>query len=571
MKSSKKRIALSMLTAFIMVFTVIPYMGVNDAHAAASKSFVTTTHEITDANGTAAYVLPFEADESNSLDLKVSRKYFTGSESGGDFIVQIFDSSNGLIASETASGNIATFEGVNFPAADTYNMVLYSYQNKMGSTTYQIEFDLKAKSVYDYKFESLTAKVFDWHEGSQYEYADYYAVLYPGVYNGDDALDAIIYRENLATGKFAVPYLSDNYDESVVMGGQYKYYIVNRNHVQDYVTAELKAASNSAGSSKEIAISKNARTELTRMAATATVSIPGPKVQNVTSLKNKSKGVKSATLTWWYANGTPGYATGYEIKVYNSKGKVVKTAYATAGNIGTKVYIPYEGTSKVKVTAYYKYKGKTYYGKSQTIKVTSAKVKAPSVNVTKISGTKAKITVYKADGAAGMQVQQKKGGKWVNIATAATAKTYKKTWTKNKAGTSQYRVRSYVKDAGKTYYSPWKVVSPQKNQRTYTDLGLGYYRNCYKNSSSFFHPTKVVYSGSKIKVTGKFTNSWYIASTSCKMKITFKDNGKVVGTKTVSSGNLSAGSQKKVTFTLNNSKTGADLRTASYSVTYLKR
>jgi len=55
------------------------------------------------------------------------------------------------------------------------------------------------------------------------------------------------------------------------------------------------------------------------------------------------------------------------------------------------------------------------------------------------------------------------------------------------------------------------------------------------------------------------------------MKITFKDNGKVVGTKTVSSGNLSAGSQKKVTFTLNNSKTGADLRTASYSVTYLKR
>jgi len=92
-----------------------------------------------------------------------------------------------------------------------------------------------------------------------------------------------------------------------------------------------------------------------------------------------------------------------------------------------------------------------------------------------------------------------------------------------------------------------------------------------KNSSSFFHPTKVVYSGSKIKVTGKFTNSLYIASTSCKMKITFKDNGKVVGTKTVSSGNLSAGSQKKVTFTLNNSKTGADLRTASYSVTYLKR
>ena len=77
MKISKKRVAVSILTVFMMVFTVIPYMGKADVHAAAAGSFITTTPEITDANGNAAYAYRFEADETNYLNLKVSRKYFS--------------------------------------------------------------------------------------------------------------------------------------------------------------------------------------------------------------------------------------------------------------------------------------------------------------------------------------------------------------------------------------------------------------------------------------------------------------------------------------------------------------
>lgn len=561
----KTRKSISLLLVFMMIFTMIPYMSDwSKVHGADSVHFVQDTPEITNTNGNAAYGYEFQADETNSMDLQIERKYFSASESGIDFRIEIYNQSGQIIASEKASGGLLKLKIAQFPKADKYTLILYSDQNHMGYSIYHVDMNIKEAQQNTGKYESFTAKVGNYKEGSVYEYADYYVKLNVGKYQGTDALKQAIYRENLDTGIF---YATDSedivWDDTVDMGATYRYYVVNKN-LLDY-------ASELPQKKKSKKISAAAKKELKAKANTAKVSIPAPTIQNVTDLKNKQKGVMRATLTWWYsANAEPGYVTGYELKVYNSKGKKVgKTVYATKGNIGTTVKIPYAGKSKVTVTPYYNYKDKTYYGKTKSIKVTSAKIKAPSTNVTKINNSKVKITTYRDPAAVGVQIQQKVGKKWKNVTTKGTAKTFKKTWTKNSAGKTKYRTRSYLKDAGETYYSDWKEFTPKKNEMIYSKGSVAGYRNLY-GKNTFWEPTKVYYSGNAIKVSYRFYNTWSLVDGSCKVKVTFKSDGKVVGSKTISSGNISANSYKSSTITLKN-KAGVDLRTIAYSVNYIDR
>ena len=73
-----------------------------------------------------------------------------------------------------------------------------------------------------------------------------------------------------------------------------------------------------------------------------------------------------------------------------------------------------------------------------------------SGNITKIKSTKASITLTRDDNADGIEVDQKKKSKWVDV-TKSKSKIVKKTWSKNSAGSSSYRARTYFKDRnGKT-------------------------------------------------------------------------------------------------------------------------
>ena len=559
---SKTKMLTSAIVVCFMVFAMIPWMGnLTTAYGASAVQFVERTPEITNANGNVGYEYAFEADETNQLKARATHVYYSASSSGSDYRMEIIDSTGAVIASADGSNELVVTQ---FPKADAYKLALYSGQNHMGYSIYELAFDLAGIHNYTGAFTSFDAVVGNYTEGSVYEYAQYYVKLSVGDYDGNDELVRGIYREDLATGQF---YATDPstvvWDDAVEMGAKYRYYVVNKT-LLDYAS-EMPEKYTAKG------ISAEAKAELQEKATTVDVEVPGPTVQTVSDLKVTAKGIKTATVTWWWSSdGQPGYVTGYELIVFNSKGKKVgKPVYAADGRVGTTLTIPYEGKSTIQVTPYYNYNGKGYFGEPKKVTVTSAKMKAPSMNVTKITGTKAKITTYRDPAELGVQIQQKVGGKWKVVTNKGTAKVYKKTWTKNKAGSTQYRVRAYLKDAGKTYYSPWRVVKPKKNQFVYSTNSISYYRNYY-GKDTYFEPAKIFYSGSKIKLTCKFYNAWSIVDDSCKVKVTFYEGKKAVGSKTISSGNIAASEIKTKTVTLDKSKTGTDLRTITYKVKYLK-
>ncbi|MBR3785252.1 MAG: hypothetical protein IKJ77_02460 [Firmicutes bacterium] len=563
----KMKSAIGLLTVCMMVLVMIPGLcGVSSAYGADAIQFVEKTQQITNANGSESYSYTFAADETNKLDLKVENDYYSGSTSGLKFKADIVDSAGVVIGSlESTGSGLAELSIAQFPKADTYKMILYSGQNHMGHSVYEICFNLTDIQVATNKHESITAEVGNYTEGSVYEYAKYYVKLNVGKYNGTGLFEQAIYRENLKTGLFYATDTSDVvWDDAVAEGADYRYYVVNK-ALLDYA-GEMPTAYT------EKAISAAAKEELTNKAVYTDVEMPDPKVQQVSDLKVKSKGIKVATVEWWWkADGQPGHVSSYELRVYNSKGKQVgKPVYAADGRVGTTLTIPYEGESQITVTPFYNYDNNTFWGEAKAVPVKSAKMKAPSINVTKISNSKVKITTYRDPAELGVQIQQKVGNKWKVVTNKGTAKVYKKTWSKNKAGSTQYRVRAYLKDAGKTYYSPWKKMKPQKNEFKYTAHSLQYYRNLY-GRDTYWEPVKVYYSGNKIKLNCKFYNAWRWIDSSCKVKVTFKEGSKVVGTKTISSGTMAASTIKNMTVTLDKSKAGADLRTITYSVKYLKR
>jgi len=437
-----------------------------------------------------------------------------------------------------------------FSTGGYYTVKLISGYSGLGTIGYRLKFGVIQTVSYSYKYVSASAEKLS--DGSY--------LIKGGKYDGNDVLKPAIYRENLSTKKFMCLAMDAEwaYDEtSKKPDTSYKYYVVNYYRL---------TGTGLPTSSKEIAISDSVRAELNKYAATATIKTDPIKVANVTNLKVKKKGLKSVELEWFWDSNV---FSGFVVKSYNSSGKLMATKYYKDGRVpGNTIYIPYKGTSKVKVTAYYNYDGKKLYGKTATISATSAKLQAPSVNITKISNTNARITVYRNGD--GTQVQQLVGKKWKDVTTGSTSKTYKKTWTKNSAGKTTYRVRAYVKDQGKTYYTDWKKYTPKVNSRTYSKLSVSYVRNSYEYGDVYFFPTKVEYKGSKIKVTGRFYNTWKIASDSGKFKITYKADGKTIGTKTISVNNMKADSYKTTTFYLDNSKKNADLRCASYTLKTIK-
>jgi len=576
MKTNKKRIAVSILTVFMMVFSVIPYMGAKAdvAYAAATVEEFTINETITGIskadNGKTLYTKSFYID--NTASFNAYAEHYSYSYQDYNFKVKLYDSKGNEVSPSSGSGYLGdtTWNSSKFSTAGTYTVKLIcGYTGLATGVGYKLKLTVAKDIVYTYKYASLTATATE----SGMENAPAVRIEY-GDFDGPtgSVTDKLaIFREtNGKIRKLAISYYSGVVDNiKINYGTQYTYYIVDLS----YVTGTAYTTLSNVGTVDETltAAIKTALTD-SHVMKSNTVTTKGIVVSGVKNLKVYKKGVRTVSLDWGCTYGVDQYLTGYILESYNSAGKKVasKTIKRTGFISGESIYIPYAGTSKIKVTPYEDYNGTRFYGKSQTISVTSAKLKATGGNVTKISGTKASLTINRSTGAQFTQIQQKKGTKWVNVASKATAKTVKKSWTKNKAGQTQYRFRVGLKDKnGKTYYSAWRVLNPKVNQATYTNWSLSYLSNLHGAYTSYWYPLKVNYKGNKVQVKGKFYNTGIVKRT-CKVKVTFKVDGKVIGTKTVSA-RVGGGGTVTKTFTLDKSVKGKDLYRVTYSVKYLQR
>ncbi len=516
------------------------------------------------------YEFSFKADETKYL--KGSGVwYWTSMSDDTNYKSYVYDSSGNLIEGIPQDYNEEILW--NFPKADTYTYKLYSGNPYGKMMVYKVKLQLGTSHVYTYKFEPLELEVREQPKARPEDTAKYYVTIREGLYDGDDELDFEIYRQDLATGMFTIPFLvSYRDDETVDYYRDYKYFVVNKNRLSGETLAELPTSPEESVYMKPAAIE-----ELNEVATTGVVSIPAPKLGTVSIVK-VTPGIKKVTLRFCAdANGS---VTGIEVqKKFPNGGFDSIAQFEIKGIPVDKTYvIPYDQNKKTqfRVVPYYDYNGLRYYGApGAAVSVKSAKVQPASGNVTKLSNGKARVYTIKATGAASTQVQYKLPGKaWTNakwVTQGATAAKYKKTVAVTNAGKATYRFRSVIKDNGNTYYSAWKVYNPLANQRTYTTNNLAYWRSYDLGQPGpfkvYYQPSKVYYSGNNIKVTGKFFNTSSVNTRTCKVTLTFKDDtGKKIATKTVSC-KVAPYSTKTYTFTLA-AKKDVNLRNISYTRTY---
>lgn len=557
MERKIKRIGLfaTFLFAFVLLFAV----GSKDVKAenATPFSFSEQTADFTKAqNGQVVYSKSFVADSSKMFLANCT--YVEGSgynwDNSKDFWVE--DSSGNKITrkgADTSSGYQYKWE---FSKNDTYTFKIRLNGISSGKYAYIVQgkLDDMPDPPTD-KFESMTATVKTYSSGS------YYVDVQLGALDSTDYTDydnTCFYRENTSTGKIS---RIDNrrvmgtQDSSIEYATTYTYYAVKEPLVNEKIPS--LGTDNTVNN---MTFTASMKTALKAIANYQTVTTPPPAVGSAISL-SASSGLKVANLKW---RGTTvsdvSYITGYQVKRYNSKGQndmSYNVKDSNAYEIMSKCKIPYTGKYYFTVTPYYTYKGKTYWG-TATGKVgcTSRKITRPSVRVTKISNSMAKLTISAEEGTDGVVIYQKVGSKWKKI---ATTKKKKYTVTKNTAGKRQYRVISYVKDSGKTYYSAYsKTVKPQSNALT---LKYSKYPGSYKKYTQTWVPVKVWYSNGKIKVTGRFINTHVYRLDYFVIKLTVKSSSgnQVLGTKTINSGKMKANSTKTMTVTLNKSKKNYDL------------
>lgn len=384
-------------------------------------------------------------------------------------------------------------------------------------------------------------------------------------YNGSDSGYNIFLRENPSTGTIKqIDYTTYRYtsDSQFKPATNYIYYVVKNSDLQKALPDFWKRVG-----SKEIAFSNEEKATLRTISAYASVTVPKPRIVNVSNLK-ASPGVRLASLTWKYNYETiTPKVTGFYVRVYSSNGSLYKTynSIAQKSSYCSATYaIPYKGTYYFTVTPYYVYNGETYEG-TTTAKVAckSKSLSAPTGSVTKISDKKVRITIKKAAGSTGTIVYQYTGGKLVKL---GSTKGTSFTTTKNIAGKKKYKFLSYVVDSGTTYNGKYSsTYSPKANVATFS------YSNrpaSYPKYNHYWRPTKMYYSGNKVVVTGKFINTHLYYLSYVKIKLTVKCQGKVIGTKVINSGKINSNQVKKMTIKLDKSKTGYDLRAGGIDWSY---
>lgn len=556
MKRKIKQI--SLMTVFLLAFVILAAMGSKNVEA---KIVVWDSQEVpTDKN---------VGDNLIQIEIVVEEgeyKSFMGVIQGaeGQSVAQYLE----VRCIEINTDKI--IEASNHSSGWNFNSSYYKFPNP-GDYIYEIRLKEKPKTGIPYsftysvdtnKFSSMTAKKVQWSNGS-FSVDLELGTLDSSVFGDND--NTVFYRLNTSTNelKCIKNGRGDTADDtSVDFATTYIYYAVKEPIVKEKMPSLIRTEATTQK------LSTTMKKSLEKIANSTSFTTPAPGVGSAVSLK-ATPGIKSANLEWRGSTKSDvSYITGYQIKRYNSAGK--NDATYTVKDSGQysnvlKCTIPYEGTYYFTAKPYYTYKGKTYWG-AETGKVgcASAKIYSPTCLATKISNKVAKVTVNVPEGANGTIIYQNVGGKWKEIGKTSYSKKY--TVKKNTAGKRQYRLVSYVTDAGKTYYAaPGKAAKPQTNV---CNCNYPKYAGGYKSASHFWRPIKISYSGNKVVVKGRFINTHIYRMDFFNIKLTVKAEGKVIGTKTIKCGRIKSKGTKVVTVKLDKSKKNMDLRNGNLYWSY---
>lgn len=562
MKEKRRRrscFAVVLVIVLAMFLTLLP--EAKEVKAASANLFVKRrTNDITSADfGKTIYSYSFKADSSKYLDIAWQYVQESGYAWGADPIIRLVDSGNNVI-DPYSGGGLKSIQW-RFTKADTYTFKVMSNYNGSGKQAY-------------YFTGVLTDMPDEAASGSFKDYEVTYDKLIEGVrvsyssYSGSAAYeDAYWLRQDQSDQTVKClgresSHIHSMSDTDILPDKTYTYYVIK---VAD-VDAELEnAIPTERGQS--VKMSAVMLEKLRKMSASADVTTPAPDIPDVVNVK-VGAGVASANLNWGMAYNENGKSTGYQLQQYygDKLTHAYKVGYKYTTQVSKTLKIPYAGTSKIRIRVYYTHpNGKTYYGAwSPFYSFTSKKLSPSTGSVTKISSKKARITIGKVKGATGTIIYQKVGKSWKKLGT--TTKTAY-TVSKNTAGKRKYRLKSYIKDNGKTYYSTSysKTYSPQANVIKCSYPG---YAGGYSPYGHYWRPVKFYYSGNKLKVDGKFINTHLYRLDYCYIKLTVKCQGKVIGTKTINSGKMASNQVKKINVTMDKSKAGYDLRAGKLSWSY---
>lgn len=563
MKQSGRKLAIRLLTLIAMVFTLILCMGTEVAEAA--------TTEYTPTLSCPVSKVEFVPQSNGQYNLKVTVNldvFKNAGYSSGDYYYDLTvknNSTNMRLAGE--QGNIGVNGEVTFEykygqdSNPNYNLTQnqeIAIEFSFFDQNVQLDPDpvnnpTKLNCTSPSLFTGFTAKYKATVSSDivELDYDKYYGY-------GDDYKYNIYLRENPATGMIrtigdvsAYHYRSDSQYKPAT---NYIYYVAKDSVLQKVLPDFWKRVG-----SKEMTFSKEEKAKLRTISAYASVTVPGPRIVKVGGLK-VSPGVRSASLTWKYSYETiTPNVTGFYVRVYSSNGSLYKTYKITAPkstNCSATCAIPYKGTYYFSVAPYYVYSGVAYEGtKTAKVSCKSKSLSAASGSVTKISDKKVRITIKKATGSTGTIVYQYTGGKWVKL---GSTKGSSFTTTKNKAGKKKYKFLSYITEMGNTYKGKYsRACSPKANVGKFS---YSNYPSSYPSYKHYWRPTTISYSGGKVVVAGKFINTHLYDLNYVKIKLTIKCQGKVIGTKVVSSGRIKSNGVKKMKVKLSKSKKGYDLR-----------
>lgn len=555
---SKKLISLTM--AIIMVLTMIPFVGITAGAVSADFTINESAISCTKAdNNKAIYTKSFSADST--------KQFFASYEQcadsfGGQWELKLTDSS-GTEITPTKKGNTdATW---NFTKDDTYTFSVICRYIMSGTVKCDVKGEFKNKPVdVQEGYRTLTAEIKK--DSSGWSYVELTAGDY--VYGGSlpTYSNYVIYRVDVNANTITCAKIgAGSHDVKVgfndypTLDKKYTYYISRVKLVE----GEIPSLTTDEGESQTF--TATIKTGLEKLSPSATVTLPKPQVVSVTKVTNQ-RGFKSATLNWDISGS--GSVDGYTIKRYDSAGKKVVAKYNVTHSDYTtnftnkfKYTIPYAGSHKFSVTPYRKYSGKTYYGEeSSKLTCKSAPLEPAGGMVTKINKNRASIQIYKGYGSKGTVIYQQVGKKWKQV-KKTTAKTY--VVNKSKAGTSKYKFKSYLVENGKTYYSSFsKAQKPMPNIAGYVSSDRV---SDYKAASHFWANDSLSYSGNKLVLKGKFVNSHVYSMKYFTIKVTVKYGKKVIGTKTISCGKISAKTIKSKKVTLDKSKPYYDLNAGQHT------
>ena len=503
----------------------------------------------------AVFSKSFKAD-SSKIFLASASYVEVGYDWDTSFVIQVTDSSGNAITRGFADSSSGYKYQWNFTKSDTYTFSLICKYGGSKKCAYDVKGELQNAPVESSSFTGFKAELI-YSTNNAFMGVDAHFDSYDGT---DKYGNNVFYREDVVKKTITCVQNRTYHNERIIgydnpyLDTEYTYYVAKESVLKE----KLSTLTREEG--KKVSLGTETKSKLQSISSYATVTTPKPVLPKITSL-SISTGVKTASLSWKTSSSEN--ITGYEVCRYY--GSSFKKKYTVTSRY-LKAAIPYKGTSKFKVRIYYKDpNGKTYYGSYTTLKsCTSKKISAAKGSVTKISDSKARITIRKAEGSTGTYVYQYVNSKWKYL---GYTKGSSYTVTKNTAGKRKYKLLSYIVDNGKTYkaskYS--STYSPKANVATFSHSN---YPASYEQLSHYWRPNKIYYSGSKVVVNGKFINTHIYSLDYCKIKLTVKCQGKVIGTKIINSGKLKPNQVKQMTVKLDNSKSGYDLRAGGLSWYY---